>query len=220
MVISKKIDLTGQRFGRLLVLEERGRKRKEIAWLCQCDCGNAVVIGGWNLRNGKSVSCGCKRREGMPSTSFRFQHAGTQLHRAYSNMKTRCYNPKYYLFQHYGGKGVKVCDEWNGDHGFENFYKWSIENGFRPRLSIDRIDNSKDYSPDNCRWTTMVTQQNNRTNNRMITANGETHTMAEWAKLSGLHYETIQRRLHDGWAEEDAVTLESSYAPYRNRRRA
>jgi hypothetical protein len=121
-------------------------------------------------------------------------------------MKTRCYNSNYYLFQHYGGKGIVVCENWLGKYGFNNFRKWAFENGYKDGLSIDRIDNSKPYCPENCRWVTMTVQQNNRTNNRMITANGETDTMANWARKTGIPYCTIQRRLYSGWNEQEAVT--------------
>ena len=218
---SRKIDLTGQRFGRLLVIEECGHKRKEIQWMCKCDCGKYFLAGGWDLRSGRTVSCGCKRREGNKSNSFRFQHKDESIARKYTNMKTRCYNPKYYLFQHYGGKGITVCDEWLGKNGFENFYHWSIKHGYKPELSLDRIDNAKGYSPDNCRWVSMKEQQNNRTNNHMITANGETHTMSEWADISGISYWTIQRRISAGWDESIAVTKEVHYhASNRNKRSA
>lgn len=132
-------------------------------------------------------------------------------------MKNRCYNPHYYLFKNYGGKGISVCDEWLGEHGFESFAKWAFENGYKKELSIDRIDNALGYSPQNCRWVDMKTQQNNRTNNRRITANGETHTMAEWSRISNIHYSTIQRRLKNGWREADAVTVRPKYASCRNR---
>jgi len=214
---SRKIDITGKRFGRLLVLEEAGHQRAEIRWKCLCDCGNIAYFPGWDLRTGRIVSCGCKRKEGRPSNSFQYKNVGTQIYHAYVNMKTRCYNPHYYLYQHYGGKGITICDEWLGKDGFENFYNWSMTHGYSAGLSIDRIDNSKEYSPSNCRWATMTEQQNNRTNNRMITANGETHTMAEWSRLSNIRYETIQRRLSSGWSEQDAVTLRSSHASRRSR---
>lgn len=133
-------------------------------------------------------------------------------------MKTRCYNPHYYLFAHYGGKGVTVCDEWLGEDGFQRFYDWSVHNGYSAELSIDRIDNAKGYSPNNCRWVDMKTQQNNRTNNRVIRVGEESHTMAEWATVSGIRYATIQSRLQRGWSEEDAVTIRpGDYASLRSR---
>lgn len=205
MAGSRKIDLTGKRFGRLVVIREAGRKRKEAAWECLCECGNTTIVNGYALRSGHTNSCGCYAIKRSKESNTKHGMFGTLIYRTYANMKNRCYNPKYYLFSHYGGKGVTVCDEWLGDRGFQTFYQWSIENGYRKGLSIDRIDNEKNYCPDNCRWVDMSVQQNNRTNNRRITSNGETHTMAEWARINGISYSTIQSRLSRGWKEEDAV---------------
>lgn len=207
MAGSRKIDLTGKRFGKLVVIRENGRKRKEVQWECLCDCGKKVDVSGYNLRTGHTTSCGCMKGH-TESHSFRYQHRHDPIASIYTNMKTRCYNPNYYLFHHYGGKGITLCDEWLGENGFENFYRWSLLHGYQPGLSIDRIDNSKGYSPDNCRWVNMKEQQNNRTNNRLITAHGETHTMAEWSAISGICYGTLQRRIYSGWDESDAVTKE------------
>ena len=205
----------------MLVLKEAGRNNHgEVTWECLCDCGNKTIAAGYDLRSGNTKSCGCYGREAALNANTKHGAFGTHLYMAYTNMKTRCYNPHYYLYQHYGGKGISVCDEWLGENGFANFSAWAKANGYKDGLSIDRIDNSLGYSPDNCRWVDMQTQQNNRTNNRIITANGETHTMADWARISKISYSTIQRRLLRGWSEEDAVTLRSSHAPSRNRANA
>ena len=122
-------------------------------------------------------------------------------------MIRRCHDPRRKDYHKYGARGITVCDEWLGENGFQNFRKWSFENGYSEKMSIDRIDNEKGYSPDNCRWTTMTVQQNNRTNNRMITVNGITDTMANWSRKSGIPYSTMQERLKRGWSEEEAVTI-------------
>lgn len=214
MAGSRKIDLTGRNFGRLVVIREAGRKRKEVAWECLCKCGKTVVVNGYALRSGHTQSCGCYAVDRAKAENTKHGMFGTLIYRTYANMKNRCYNPNYYLFKHYGGKGVSVCETWLGDNGFDNFYQWSLLNGYREGLSIDRIDNSKNYCPENCRWVDMTTQQNNRTNNRVITVNGETHTMAEWSRIKGIKYETIQRRIAAGWRESDAVSLKGGcHAP-------
>ena len=171
-----------------------------------CDCGKTVVVSGYNLRSGKTKSCGCYMIDQTKKANTKHGMFGTSIYRTYSNMKNRCYNPNYYLYKDYGGRGISVCDEWLGNNGFSNFYEWSKENGYRPDLSLDRIDCDGNYSPQNCRWVDMVTQQNNRRNNHMITANGETHTMAEWSRITNIPYCTIQRRIYSGWDESDAVT--------------
>lgn len=195
------------------MLRENGRTSNgEIAWECLCDCGNIVTVGGYSLRHGNTRSCGCYAHDRTIEANVTHGAFGTPLYRTYANMKNRCYNPNYYLFQHYGGKGIALCQEWLGEHGFENFRDWATANGYQSGLSIDRIDNSLGYSPTNCRWVDMVAQQNNRTNNRMITANGATHTMAEWSRISGIQYGTIQSRLARGWDETDAVTVRPHHA--------
>ena len=203
--MSRAIDLTGKCFGRLVVIRQAGHKRKELAWECLCDCGEKCVSCGYDLRSGKKTDCGNHRKEKLSASNKKHGLYGSKIHSTYYNMKNRCYNPKYYLFEHYGGKGITVCEEWLGEHGLENFYQWSIENGYQENLSIDRIDNSNGYSPENCRWVTMKTQQNNRTNNRLITINGQTKTMKQWADYYGASYSAIQSKIYKGVPDVQAV---------------
>ena len=200
-----KIDLTGKKFGRLTVLKQSGTKHKECVWECMCDCGNKTNVISSNLRKGHTKSCGCLNTERTKQANTKHGLYGTKIHSTYYNMKNRCYNPNYYLYKHYGGKGITVCDEWLGENGLSNFYNWSLKNGYADDKSIDRIDNEKGYCPENCRWTTMKQQQNNRTNNRIITVNGNSHTMKEWSEITGIGYGTIQSRINRGWSPEDAV---------------
>lgn len=205
--MGRKKNLIGLRFGELTVIKKlQSDSHKEMRWLCLCDCGNEHITTSNRLTTGKTVCCRDCAYKKIAKANRTHGQSPRHMFNAYVNMKTRCYNKNYYLFRHYGGKGITICDEWLGHDGFINFRNWSYENGYADNLSIDRIDNSKGYSPYNCRWVSMKAQQNNRTNNRMITANGETHTMAEWAKISGILYSTIQRRLKCGWSEHDAVT--------------
>jgi hypothetical protein len=151
------INLVGQRFGRLTVIERvENSPRGEPMWMCICDCGNRRIVYGQNLRAGRVKSCGCLSRE----TATIHGQNKTRLHRIYVGMKQRCYNQKYHHYKDYGGRGITICAEWLDD--FRVFYEWSMENGYSDELSIDRIDNSKGYSPDNCRWVTMKVQANNR----------------------------------------------------------
>ena len=204
--MSKKIDLTGKCFGRLTVVCEAGRKHKEITWKCICDCGKTTIVPGYQLRSGKTKSCGCYMVDQTKKANTKHGMFGKPIYRTYFNMKNRCYNPNYYLYKDYGGRGISVCDEWLGENGFSHFYEWAKKNGYQPGLSLDRIDCNGNYSPQNCRWTNMVVQQNNRRNNHIITANGKTHTMAEWSRITGIPYRTIQKRIYSGWEEEAAVT--------------
>lgn len=163
-------DLTGQRFGRLVVVERAGSdKHKHATWKCQCDCGEVRVLCSGNLRNGLVNSCGCLR---VDSNKKRFTKHGRRESRLYCvwiDMKKRCYNPSTHNYHRYGGRGITICDEWL--HNFEAFYDWAIANGYdetapRGQCTIDRIDNDKGYSPDNCRWVDAKTQNNNKSNSK------------------------------------------------------
>ena len=119
-------------------------------------------------------------------------------------MVYRCENPNAKSYKDYGGRGIKVCPEWRND--FLKFYEWCMSSGYQEGLTIDRIDNNGDYSPDNCRWATKIQQDNNRRNNKFISYNGETHTLAEWNRICGFKRNTIGRRLSRGWSIERAIT--------------
>jgi hypothetical protein len=187
--MGRKISLEGMRFGKLVVLAEHPERRgNTIMWVCKCDCGNTKIINGNNLRQGKSTTCGCStRRHGM-----RF----TRLWRIWDGMMKRCYNPKHKWFKRYGGRGITICEEWLQNHG--SFFSWALSNGYKDGLTIDRIDVDKGYCPENCRWVDMKTQLNNRSNNCVVEINGESRTLAEWADITGIGYQTIYRRYRRG----------------------
>lgn len=200
-----KYDITGQRFGRLVALEENGRKHKEVVWKCLCDCGNIKNITSSSLRYGTTRSCGCLLPDASKAANTKHGLYGTPIHRTYFNMKNRCYNPHYCLFKSYGGKGIKVCDEWLEKNGLQNFYEWSLKNGYSTELSIDRIDNDKGYSPDNCRWVTMKAQQNNRTNNRCFEIDGTIKTMKQWTEHFNISYKKFQHLVYSGMEPVAAI---------------
>lgn len=137
---------------------------------------------------------------------IRYKHgmSHSRLHNIWSNMKTRCFTKSYYLYELYGGRGITVCEEWKND--FLSFYTWSMSHGYSENLTLDRIDNNGNYSPENCRWTTMKEQASNRRSNHLLTLNGETKTISEWSKVVGIERRTIQRRLKLGWTVEKALT--------------
>lgn len=197
----KLIDLTGQRFGRLVVIERADNSADGRArWLCRCDCGQSKTVLGEHLKKGRTKSCGCAKSE---SSSKRFKkHGGrnSKLYRIWSNMKDRCNNPDCKVYSDYGGRGIKVCKEWIDD--FSAFQKWALANGYKEGLTIDRKDNDKGYSPDNCRWTDRKIQGNNKRNCRYITYKGQRKTVAEWSDIRGIPHDTLLYRLNHGWETE------------------
>ena len=123
-------------------------------------------------------------------------------------MKRRCYDKWRTSYEYYGGKGIKICGEWL--NSFEKFEDWAIKNGYSDGLTIDRIDTSKDYFPDNCRWVTRKEQANNRTSNMMVTMNGKTQTLKEWTTELNMNYGTVNSRINRlHWSVEDALTIPS-----------
>lgn len=152
------IDLRGQRFGRLVVIEIAEARNNKRLWQCRCDCGKEIVTVGGNLRQGHSKSCGCLNRELQISRPTTHGMTGTPLFSVWKGMLTRCRNRNYAGFKNYGGRGIKVCDRWQE---FANF-KQDVGDGYSPGLTIDRINNDGDYEPGNCRWITKQQQSANR----------------------------------------------------------
>ena len=198
------IDLTGKRFGRLVVLERVKSDRKDKpAWRCLCDCGEEIVSYSDYLSNGHTRSCGCLSREKVRERSTTHGCSGTRLYGIWRGMIQRCECVSDARYKDYGARGIFVCRDW---HDFQAFRDWSVVNGYSDELSIDRIDNNGPYSPDNCRWTNCVVQSNNRRKNRIINYNGESHTLAEWCRKFSLKYKTVSRRLETGHSLEDAFS--------------
>lgn len=181
------INMAGQKIGRLQVLERNGKDRfGQIVWKCRCECGNITNVPGGHLRTGHTTSCGCLAKEVNSKVHTTHGKRNTRLYRIWSNMLQRCKNPNVKEYKWYGAKGVSVCDEWKND--FQSFYDWAIANGYRDDLSIDRINSNGNYNPSNCRWISISEQQSNRSNNRFLTHNGETHNIKEWASVLGIDY--------------------------------
>lgn len=165
------IDLTGQRFGRLTVIRTASERTKtgNFQWVCYCDCGTEVNVISNNLRNGHTKSCGCYERERISETQATHRQSHKRLYNVWSGMKQRCYNKKSKFYKDYGGRGIKVCEEWR--HDYQAFHDWAYANGYdeaapKWKCTIDRIDVDGDYHPENCRWVDMKTQRHNRRDSR------------------------------------------------------
>jgi hypothetical protein len=195
------LDLTGQKFNRLQVVRRLGNNKfKKTQWLCRCDCGNEVVVIGQNLVGGISKSCSCLQKEKVSKLNRTHGYAGEWGNRAteysiWANMKTRCTNPKSNHWHLYGGKGVKVCEQWM--HSFEQFLK---DMGNRPskEYSIDRISPDGDYEPSNCRWATAKEQTRNKSANVWLEVNGIRMVQADWARRWGITGALLKQHIRNG----------------------
>ena len=194
-------DLSGKQFGRLTVLKRVFDSTKAVKWLCQCSCGNECVVLASNLVRGHTKSCGCYRDETRVSNKLIHGYRKTRIYSVWEKLKSRCLcetNPSY---PRYGGRGITICDEWKNSP--EAFIKWAYENGYRDdaefgECTVDRINNDKGYSPENCRITNELVQANNRRSSKWIEYNGERHTLAVWARILDIPYSTICGGLING----------------------
>lgn len=199
----KAIDLTGQRFGKLTVIEKNGKKGKDSAWLCICKCGNKCVVSTTNLKNGHSSSCGCLRKENIRQRATFHGLSFTPLYYIWGAMMQRCTNPRCKAYQHYGARGIKICEDWRN---FKSFYNWAIPAGYREGLSIERIDVNGDYCPQNCKWIYRAEQQKNKRNNHLITHEGKTQTISQWAEEYNIPYARLYARITKyNWSIEKAL---------------
>lgn len=185
-------DLTGKRFGRLTPIEMVGRKGRSVVWRCKCDCGNIKDVSAKHLVPCGTRSCGCITTERLRAKLTKHGESKSELGKSWYRMRSRCSNNPYY-------KNISICQEWSD---YNTFALWARNNGFKPGLSLDRIDNNGDYEPSNCRWVTWKDQQNNKSNTVYLTIGDCTRTLSEWSEISGIKRDTIRKRLTKGWSEE------------------
>lgn len=186
-------NITGRRFGKLVAIAFVGTdKFHKAKWLCQCDCGNTHVVSSNLLLRRMCKSCGCLH--------VKHRKCFTPTYNSWRSMRVRCYDPKTPSWPNYGGRGVRVCERW------ESFNNFLADMGDRPEgTTLDRIDSDKDYEPGNCQWSSRTVQNQNKSNVRHLTLDGETFCLAEWSRRTGICESTIQMRLKKGWSIERAL---------------
>lgn len=211
----KRLDLTNQRYGRLVALKAIGfDKKRQITWLCKCDCGNYHVVPGTKLKAGGVKSCGCLLADKNRARLLKHgqSNKNNRLYGIWRHMKERCSNPNSKGYGRWGGRGISVCSEWNE---YQPFFVWAMESGYRDNLTIDRIDVNGNYEPKNCRWADKLTQANNTRTNHLLTLRGKTKTVAEWSRETGIRSSTILYRVNHGY-EEDFILSKKSLKSGKN----
>ena len=185
-----KIEMVGRKFGKLTVLKEDGKTKKELKYYCECDCGNFITRVGYALRHGTATSCGCGRKE----INVTHGMTDTRIYRIWKHILSRCINKNAHAYSDYGGRGIVICDEWKNN--FKVFYEWSINNNYKDILTIDRIDNNGNYEPNNCRWATSIEQANNKRNNVLVDYMGEYITLRSLSIKTGITYNILAHRYY------------------------
>ena len=198
-------DLTGEKIGRLTVIERAPNKGKEPMWRCVCENdGNEVVVSGARLRSGKTKSCGCLRADVSKEKSTTHGKYYTRVHNTWTRMKQRCGNPRHPEYDGYGKRGIKVCERWQD---FEPFYDdvSKLPHFDEPGYTLNRIDNDGNYEPGNVEWATPAVQANNKRNNIRIPYNGKEQTLKQWTDELNLNYKLTHKRIkYLGWPIEKA----------------
>lgn len=203
------IDITGQRYGRLVALRVEPSTSIRTHWRCACDCGQESVVNVAYLRNGDTKSCGCYQRECI-SAAHRIHgqsasaHGGkaSRLYTIWNRMRSRCVSPNNKDYARYGGRGISVCPEWGAFLAFE---RWALTSGYADNLTIDRINNDGNYTPKNCRWADAKAQARNRPGYvTLVFYKRKTACLAEHVEDCGLPYSTVQKRLKLGWSFDRA----------------
>jgi hypothetical protein len=198
-----RLELTGQVFGRLKVLENAGvDKEKKLLWKCECVCGNSLVVVGGSLRSGLTKSCGCLRKEvssGLTKTHGMREHP---LYSTWCNIKGRCLNTKRKEYNYYGRRGIRVCDEWVND-----FPRFLSDMGDKPssKHSIDRVDNNGNYCKENCRWSTKSEQSRNCRNTVLVDWNGLKFKLVDLLEIYNINLSAMRSRLKCKWGIERAL---------------
>ena len=199
--MSRFIDLTGKRYGRLRVIKYVGDEK----WECECDCGKITYPASYNLNKGHTKSCGCKNKEDLLKALTKHGKRHTKIYSAWCRMKRRCSDKNIESFKYYGGRGISVCEKWK--NSFSEFYDWAMANGYDDNLEIDRIDNDGNYSPENCKFSTRKEQVRNRSNTLYIIYNGKSITFIELCEKFNINYKIAHGKYRKGKSLEEIFKL-------------
>jgi len=206
--MSRIKDKTGQRYGRLTVrkLHPERSGNRQAQWICLCDCSVSVIVCGYDLVSGSTVSCGCKRLDNARVAGFKHGRSKDPVYHVWQQMLDRCNNPNNASYEAYGGRGIKVCLRWQGPAGFENFI---ADMGERPNGSLlERKKNNRGYTPRNCEWASAVVQSNNTRRNRYVMFRGRKLTVAQLARHVNIPPSTLWHRLvKQGLSVKEAVNV-------------
>ena len=216
--MTKMRDYTGERYGKLTVLEyvatKRYRNGRATQWLCQCDCGNKTVVDSVSLKTGNTVSCGCHRRELSSKRMIERNktHGITigseedkRLYRLWAAIKRRCYYEKCVGYHNYGGRGVRMCDEWKNEAA--KFVEWCKSHGYKKGLEIDRINNNGNYEPNNCQFISKVENEKKKRNTIWLTIDGISKVCADWNRLMEKPEKYYIQRIYRKMGEEYAINV-------------
>lgn len=212
------VDHTGEKHGKLTAVKYLGINKnysykKVHYYLFECECGNEIIARYDNVKNGKTTSCGCVAMEMLIERSTTHLLCHTRLYRIYYKIIMRCYNKADQKYPLYGGRGIRMCDEWlerdenRVSPGFLNFYNWAMENGYEDKLSIDRIDVDGPYCPENCRWADNKMQTNNQQRTLYIYYRGWIFPIKIWSEITGISTNTIMNRIDKGWSIEQVLRI-------------
>ena len=205
-------DLSQKRFGKLVVEKYIGIRKRQAIWLCKCDCGNETYTVARQLMSGGTTSCGCSQLQTAHDICIKrnVTHGCSKtdtLYNIWKSMRGRCFNTNDKSYINYGERGITICKEWEK---YPSFKEWALSNGYKPGLSIDRINNDGNYCPENCRWTTREIQNSNKRSNVFLAYNGEVYTPKELARIKNIPVHRIYDRRHDGWTDEQIITYQEN----------
>lgn len=209
----KRRNISCQRFGRLLAIEDVGKRGLDgRLWRFMCDCGGETIVPLKQVTRGITESCGCLQKEAAARSCVARSTHGlnkARINNIWRGMIARCYRDGSVSFHAYGARGIRVCREWKDS--MTTFATWAFSNGYDDEKSIDRIDVNGDYSPENCRWATAQEQCENKRTNHFVTIRGETKTLAAWARQIGIRPAGLAYRIRNNWPDDELISLKDHH---------